>query len=81
MTLCEYKDIFGKPDTGIHSSRLFGIAFVDLFLTLLAGIGVKYMFPKYNIILIWIVLFVIAIIVHKLFCVNTTVNKLIFGVV
>lgn len=30
MSLCEYKDIFGIPNEGVHSYRLFNIAIVDV---------------------------------------------------
>ena len=31
ISLCKYKDIFGKPNEGVHSTRIFGLAFWDLF--------------------------------------------------
>ena len=31
----KYSDIFGKPNTGFHSSRIFDIAINDLFGTIL----------------------------------------------
>ena len=35
----KYADIFGKPNTGVHSIRILGFAFVDIVLTLIvAGI-------------------------------------------
>jgi hypothetical protein len=38
MTLCKYKDIFGKPGTGVHAHRVFGLASVDVALTVLLAI-------------------------------------------
>jgi len=34
--LCKYKNIFGKPNTGVHSYKLFDLAIVDIAVTLLA---------------------------------------------
>lgn len=78
MSLCKYADMFGKPNSGVHSYRLFNVAIVDVMVTIIGG----YMMSKYfgyktkDTI---IILFLIGIIIHKLFCVDTTINKLIFG--
>lgn len=37
MNLCKYNNIFGAVNTGLHSYRIFNIAIVDLFLTILAA--------------------------------------------
>lgn len=34
---CPYKDIFGKPKTGFHSTRLFGLAVGDTLGTIMLG--------------------------------------------
>jgi hypothetical protein len=76
--LCKYRNIFGEPSKGVHSFKLFGIAIIDLALTLLAAYFLSKHF-KWNIYLTILGLFLIAIIMHRIFCVNTTINKLIFG--
>lgn len=76
--LCKYKHIFGVENTGVHQYRLFGIAVVDLIATIL-GVAIIYYFTGFN---FWILLFIAilsGIVLHRLFCVNTTINKLIFG--
>ena len=35
---CEYRHIFGKEGEGAHSYRVFGIAAVDLVLTILVAV-------------------------------------------
>lgn len=84
--LSKYKDIFGKPNEGPHSHRFLGLAIVDVGATI-AGAGVigliislifKYNFLN-TFLIILLILFVLAIILHRLFCVNTTINKFIFG--
>ena len=37
MSLCKYKDIFGKPNEGPHSYRFLNIAIVDTVLTIILG--------------------------------------------
>lgn len=77
MDLCKYKDFFGKPSEGLHSYRIFDIAIVDVVLTLLVAyiLSIKY---KTSFIKTSIILFLIGIIAHRLFCVRTTIDKLLF---
>ena len=78
MDLCAYSDILGAPKEGVHSYRIFNIAIVDLGLTIIAAIIISYAFD-YSMLMVFIILMVIGILLHKLFCVNTTITKLIFG--
>lgn len=75
--LCSYKDIFGKPREGAHSYRVFDFAAVDVILTVIAGIIIARNYDL-SILLVLLVLFIIGIISHKLFCVDTKLNTLIF---
>ena len=79
-SLCKYKNIFGREKQGVHSIRIANIAIVDVISTIIGGIAIGYFF-KLNILYTCIVLFILAIILHRLFCVNTTINKLLFGIV
>lgn len=77
MNLCKYKDIFGKPNEGLHSYRLFDIAIVDVILTIMAAYYIsKYL--NYNFYLICFYLFIIGIYVHRFFCVKTKIDKILF---
>jgi hypothetical protein len=76
MDLCQYKDALGVPDTGIHSYRLFGVAIVDVLLTVLAAALIAYFF-RLSFGLTVVILFLIGTGFHKLFCVQTTVARLI----
>lgn len=78
--LCQYKSIFGNPLEGVHSTRIFGVAAVDLILTILAAIMISRYF-KTELLKTTLIIFIIGILAHRLFCVNTTINKLIFGTV
>ena len=75
--LCKYKDVLGKPNTGIHKYRLFGIAIVDLLLTIIAALIISYVF-RVSFWITLVVLLILGIILHHLFCVRTTVDKLLF---
>lgn len=78
--LCRYRHVFGKEGEGPHSLRFLNIAFVDVLGTVLFAFIFSYMF---HVPVGWMLLFlfVLAIVLHRAFCVNTTVNKAIFGVV
>lgn len=83
MDLCKYSKLFGDPKKGIHSYRIFDIAIADVIQTIIGAIIFYYIskFLKWNINFYYILasLFIIGIISHKLFCVDTTINRLIFG--
>jgi len=75
MSLCKYKTILGEPGIGIHSYRIFDIAVIDLLFTIIVA---RYISDKVS---NFILLFISGIFLHRIFCVNTTINKYIFGVV
>ena len=77
MNLCKYKNILGEPDKGIHSYRLFGLAIADVIMTIIAAFIISY-FLKYSFFNTTIYLFVLGIILHRLFCVRTTIDKVLF---
>lgn len=77
MDLCKYKNALGVPGKGIHYYRLFGIAIADVIMTIIGAFLISY-FTKRNFIYILIILFVSGIILHRLFCVRTTIDKLLF---
>ena len=60
---CKYKDMFGKVNEGVHSIRLFNIAVVDVFLTIILGIIIHYIYPNQqsNLTYILLILFLLGI--------------------
>jgi len=76
--LCKYKDIFGKVGEGIHSYRIFNIAIVDVLFTILAAYLIHLFYKKYSFLFILLILFILGIILHRIFCVKTTIDKLLF---
>ena len=77
LNLCKYKDILGQPGKGVHSFRIFNVAIVDVLLTILASYIITYLI-KVNIYYSLIGMFILGIISHRLFCVKTTIDKLLF---
>ena len=79
MGLCLYKDIFGKVGEGVHSYRIMNIAIVDVIATVIWAYFLhKYVFPTYKFYIVLMGLFILGIILHRLFCVRTTIDKLLF---
>ena len=77
MSLCKYRNMLGVPGKGVHSYRIFNIAIVDVILTLIVAYIISYVFKK-SFLWVSIILFVLGIILHRLFCVRTTVDKILF---
>ena len=76
--LCNYKNILGKPSSGIHKYRIFDLAIVDILLTFLLAFAIHSYTPKYRFVDILIILFILGIVSHRLFCVRTSIDKMIF---
>ena len=90
-SLCEYSTMFGVPNKGIHSYRVFNIAIVDVIATIVLAIFVSVMYKWTNgyenrtfmridkpFLVTLGLLFLTGIVSHRLFCVRTTVDKLLF---
>lgn len=77
---CKYKHIFGKERQGFHSIRLFDIAVGDVLLTIIGAYIISYVLKTHFFITLLVVL-VMGVIVHRIFCVNTKINTLIFGTI
>ena len=69
--------MFGAPNTGAHSYRIFDLAVVDILVTMIVAYIISY-FSKYPFSYTLAILFVLGIIIHRLFCVRTTVDKFLF---
>lgn len=87
--LCQFSSVLGEPNKGIHSYRIFGLAAVDLGLSLLLAsiiavvsysfLSKKYEMKKYNFLVLLLIsiliVFISGIKAHQLFCVETKLNK------
>jgi hypothetical protein len=77
MSLCKYKNSLGEPNKGIHK-HVLGIALSDLLGTILITLLISKIF-KLRFVLVLFIALLLGILLHRLFCVNTTLNKFIFG--
>lgn len=73
-TLCKYANIFGAPQTGPHSIRFLNLAVVDVVCTII-GAYILAFFMKVPFLYVLLAVFFLGIVLHRLFCVNTTIDK------
>lgn len=87
MTLCVYRNALGAPRIGIHAARMPGdIARNDTIMTIAASLiltiivmkasNTRSFFRLWAIIIVW--LFLTGIVLHRLFCVRTTIDRFLF---
>ena len=77
---CKYKDSLGKPGEGLHSYRIYNISVLDvLFTFMLAKFIQYYILEEYEFLMILVSCFAAGIVLHRGFCVKTTIDKLLFG--
>jgi len=77
MNLCKYKDSLGIPGKGIHSYRVFNVAIIDVIMTIIGAYFISIWLKK-SFLITTILLFLLGIFLHHLFCVRTTVDKFLF---
>ena len=70
-------DIFGQVNQGIHSYRLFGLAIVDVIMTIMGSYVISYVF-RVSFLYTLCIVFIIGIILHRYFNVRTTIDKMLF---
>jgi hypothetical protein len=76
-SFCKYKNILGEPYKGFHKERFLGLALYDVIGTILIGIVISKVF-NFDLFKTYILLILFTIFIHRLFCVETAFNKLIF---
>ena len=70
-------DIFGKPNQGVHSYRLFGLAIVDVIMTIVGSYVISYVF-RVSFVYTLCIVFILGILLHRYFNVRTTIDKMLF---
>jgi hypothetical protein len=76
-SLCKYRNALGMPGKGVHSVRLGGVAVVDVVLTLVGAYIISY-YARASFAWTAAGLFLFGIILHRWFCVRTTIDRLLF---
>lgn len=77
MSLCKYKDLFGKPGMGIHSLRIFDVGVIDVLTTILFAYFISF-FTGISLLYVLPAVFLLGIYIHRLLCVRTKVDKILF---
>ena len=75
--LCRYRNALGKPGKGIHSYRIANIAVADVALTILLAY-IIWVLTECDFWLILAGCFLLGIVLHRMFCVKTTIDKFLF---
>jgi hypothetical protein len=70
--------MLGVPNEGVHSIRVFNVAIIDVVLVFIVAY-ILYYYTDGNFWMYLIVLFILGIILHRVFCVRTTIDKLLFS--
>jgi hypothetical protein len=68
--------MFGKPNEWVHKYRLFDFAIIDVILTIIGAYLISY-FSNTHFIVILILLLLLSIYLHKLFCIDTKLITII----
>ena len=80
--LCQYASLFGEPGKGAHAPRLFGLATVDLLGTALISYLVAGPLMHWGLIggiIVFILFFALAVVLHEAFHVNSRFTASLFG--
>ena len=79
--MCEYGKMltpyFGKVGEGMHKTRVFDIAIMDVIMSAIGALIISYVF-KTRFIYTLVGVFLAGIVLHRIFCIRTTVDKLLF---
>jgi hypothetical protein len=75
--LCKFKNAFGEPNTGLRKYRIFGIAIMDTTVVIVIGYLIS-IYMGWNLVYVLIGLFSLGIFIHRLFCVRTGIDKMLF---
>jgi hypothetical protein len=79
--LCQFRNLLGKPNTGFHKQRFLGFALYDILGTIGLGILVSYItgkvpFLKWSYFKSILIMFLLGVFLHWLFCVDTAFMRL-----
>lgn len=73
-SLCKYKNALGEPVKGIHSYRFLGLAIADVIMTIIGAFLISY-FSGFKFVYILVAFFLLGIVLHRVFCVDTTIDR------
>ena len=82
LKLCRYKDLFGIPGAGLRTYRVFNIAIYDVVVTIIVSLIIWWilnMYYKFSFLPFLGAIFLLGIVAHRVFCVRTGVDKMLFA--
>jgi fatty acid desaturase len=79
MDYCKYKNSLGELNKGTHKLRdpIFNTALNDVVMTVAGAFVISYI-TNYQFVLVLVILFIMGILLHRMFCVRTTIDKFLF---
>ncbi len=77
INLCNYKAIFGEPNQGLHAIRVMNIAVIDVVMTVIGAYLIS-IWSGWSLVYCLVGLFLLGIVMHRMFCVRTTVDRWLF---
>lgn len=78
FSLCKYNNLLGNVNEGIHSYKILGISYLDTIVVILCSYAISKFFDI-DLIQTLIIVFLLGIIIHNIFCVKTKVDQLLFN--
>lgn len=76
--LCKYKHLFGEPNAGLRKYRIFDIAISDTIIVIICAWLIAWFF-KWPFLPTLLGIFILGIFVHRVFCVRTGLDKILFS--
>lgn len=76
-TLCQYKNILGEPNTNFRKIRIFDISVIDVVVVVIFCYYIS-IYLKKPFWITLVIIFILGIIIHRLFCVRTRVDRWLF---
>jgi hypothetical protein len=76
VDLCKYKDVLGKAGSDEYT-RIFTVRVMDLVTLIVGSYLIAYLF-NFSFWKTLLVIFISGIVVHRMFCVKSAVDKLLF---
>lgn len=77
-SLCKYKNMFGEPNKNLRKYRIFDIAIMDVSVVIIFSFILSRI-TNYPFIYILIIIFILGIIAHRIFCVRTRIDRWLFS--
>jgi len=70
-------NVIGVPNVGIHSYRIFNVAYMDVIVVLIGSILLAWLM-NWSYMKTIVGMFILGIVVHRVLCVSSTVDKTLF---